>query len=288
MKKILFVSDIHGSIDRYNKLAKAVIEMRPQVVMLGGDLLPGGTFYQQKINLLHNDFINGYLRPLFSQLREDLGEDYPQVLLIFGNDDPRVYESAILDAAADNLWTYIHNRAINIQGYHIYGYSYVPPSPFLQKDWERYDVSRYVDPGCIHPTEGFRSFPVNPTTVAWRTIAEDLVDLTSDEDNWQKAIFLFHAPPYNSYLDRAALDGKSFDYAPLDVHVGSIAIQRFIEDKQPLLTLHGHIHESASITGHWQQQFGATTSATAAHNGAELALVVINLEPQLVLQRFLL
>ena len=37
---------------------------------------------------------------------------------------------------------------------------------------------------------------------------------------------------------------------------GSIAIERFIEDRQPLLTLHGHVHESARLTGSWQEKIG--------------------------------
>jgi len=40
---------------------------------------------------------------------------------------------------------------------------------------------------------------------------------------------VLHSPPYDTGLDRAALDGRSVDHAPLDVHVGSIAIRRFIE-----------------------------------------------------------
>ena len=35
---------------------------------------------------------------------------------------------------------------------------------------------------------------------------------------------------------------KMIDYAPLDVHVGSIAVRRFIESRAPYLTLHGHVH----------------------------------------------
>jgi Icc-related predicted phosphoesterase len=63
------------------------------------------------------------------------------------------------------------------------------------------------------------------------------------------------------------------DHAPVDVHVGSIAIRRFIETRQPLVTLHGHIHESARLTGSWRQQIGRTWALSAAHDGAELALV---------------
>ena len=69
------------------------------------------------------------------------------------------------------------------------------------------------------------------------------------DNDLSRAMFLFHTPPYNTGLDRAALDGKKVNYVDLDVHVGSIAVRRFIESRQPLLTLHGHIHESARITG---------------------------------------
>jgi Icc-related predicted phosphoesterase len=94
----------------------------------------------------------------------------------------------------------------------------------------------------------------------------------------ERGVFLFHSPPYKTFLDRAALDGKLFDHVPLDVHVGSIAIMRFIEERQPWLTLHGHIHESSSITGFWQQRFGRTMAFSAAWDGPELALVDFDLE----------
>jgi Icc-related predicted phosphoesterase len=57
-----------------------------------------------------------------------------------------------------------------------------------------------------------------------------------------------------------------------------MAIKRFIEDRQPLLTLHGHIHESAGLTGSWRQGIGRTHAFTAAHDGPELALVRFDLE----------
>jgi Icc-related predicted phosphoesterase len=57
------------------------------------------------------------------------------------------------------------------------------------------------------------------------------------------------------------------------VHVGSIAIQRFIQERQPLVTLHGHVHEAARLTGYWREKIGRTYSFSAAHDGSELALV---------------
>jgi Icc-related predicted phosphoesterase len=55
--------------------------------------------------------------------------------------------------------------------------------------------------------------------------------------------------------------------------VGSIAIRRFIETRQPLLTLHGHIHESARLSSSWRDFIGRTHCFSAAHDGPELALI---------------
>jgi Icc-related predicted phosphoesterase len=91
-------------------------------------------------------------------------------------------------------------------------------------------------------------------------------------------VVLFHAPPHETSLDRAALDGQIVEHVPLDVHVGSIAIRRFIEERQPLVTLHGHVHESARLSGAWRDRIGRTHVFSAAHDGPELALVRFDLE----------
>jgi hypothetical protein len=161
---------------------------------------------------------------------------------------------------------------VSLGPYAVYGYACVPPTPFALKDWERYDVSRFVDPGCVAPDEGRFSVAVAEEEKGFPTIREDLEKLAGAEPLAQ-AIFLFHSPPYGTRLDRAALDGRQFDAAPLDVHVGSIAIRRFIEERQPLVTLHGHVHEAARLTGSWQETIGRTRCFSAAHDGAELAVV---------------
>ena len=60
---------------------------------------------------------------------------------------------------------------------------------------------------------------------------------------------------------------------PLDVHVGSIALRQFIEARQPLVTLHGHVHEAVRLTGAWRVRLGRTWALGGAHDGPELALV---------------
>jgi hypothetical protein len=222
-------------------------------------------------------FVLGFMGGRFSRLRDDLGSAYPEIFVIMGNDDIRVEEASILQLEAEGLWHYAHNRKLTFKTWDVYGYSYVIPTPFLLKDWERYDVSRYVDPGCISPEEGFRTVAVEKHEARYATIKQDLEDLTNKND-LSRAVLLFHSPPHKTKLDRAALDGKTVEGVPLDVHVGSIAIRRFIEERQPMLTLHGHVHESARLTGSWQDRIGKTLMFSAGHSGPELAIIRIDLD----------
>jgi Icc-related predicted phosphoesterase len=267
-----FASDLHGRVGRYRTLFARIRAERPDAVFLGGDLLPMPLAAARVADVGPPDFVRAFLEVELSRLRDALGDGYPEVFVILGNDDPRIEEQAVLDVADRELWRYAHNRRFELADLAVYGYSNVPPSPFLLKDWERYDVSRFVDPGAVSPEEGIRSVPTPAREIRLGTIQEDL-ELLSGEQDLSRAIFLFHSPPYRTKLDRAALDGRSIDHVPLDVHVGSIAIQRFIAARQPLITLHGHVHESARLTGDWRDRIGRTYLFSAAHDGPELALV---------------
>lgn len=268
-----FVSDMHGILDRYNTLFAAIEKEKPRAVFLGGDLLP----HRWTDRLGGESFIEEVLVSGFGGLRKNLGAAAPRVFIILGNDDDRISEQNIIEGEELGLWSYAHERWGSLDSHPVVGYAYVPPTPFLLKDWERYDVSRFTDAGCVSPERGQRTVPTDTDEVRFGTIAADLVRLTEDRD-LESTVFLFHSPPYRTDLDRAALDGKSVDHAPLDLNVGSIAIQRFIEDRQPLLTLHGHIHESPRLTGNWRQRIGRTHAFTAAHDGPELALVRFKLD----------
>lgn len=267
-----FASDLHGDVDRYRALFRLIRAERPDAVFLGGDLLPAGLSALDSLDFDREDFVNGFLVRQCERLQQDLGGNYPRIFVILGNDDSRSEEAAVLAAGTTGVWQYVHDRRISFSGYDVYGYSFVPPTPFQLKDWERYDVSRYVDPGCVSPEDGCRSVPVPGNQIRYATIQDDLASLVGRR-SVERAIFLFHSPPHGTKLDRAALDGKTVDHAPVDVHVGSIAIRRFIQQRQPLITLHGHVHESARITGAWSQQIGRTCCLSAAHDGQELALV---------------
>jgi uncharacterized protein len=264
-----FASDLHGDPVRYRRLFAAVRAEAPAAVFLGGDLLPG----LRGVGSAGGEaFVAGVLAPGFAAVRDALGPAAPRVFLVPGNDDPRIEVEALDAAGAGGLWEDVHGRRVPFGDLEVAGYSCVPPTPFLLKDWERYDVSRHVDPGCVSPEEGGRTVPVEEGEVRWGTIRADLERLADGGDP-ARTVYLFHAPPYDTPLDRAALDGREVEHVPLDVHVGSIAMRRFIEARGPRLTLHGHVHESARLTGQWRARLGATWCLSAAHDGPELALV---------------
>ena len=125
----------------------------------------------------------------------------------------------------------------------IYGYAYVPPTPFSRKDWDRYDVSRYVDPGAdVAGRRGpvrVRAPSRKSSTGRSRTIWTAWRGATI----WPGRSSFSMRPPTRRSSIWPPSGGKMIDHVPLDRHLGSIAIRRFIEIRQPLLTLHGHVHE---------------------------------------------
>jgi Icc-related predicted phosphoesterase len=80
-------------------------------------------------------------------------------------------------------------------------------------------------------------------------LAQHLDDLcrtigTSPKD-FENVIFNFHVPPYGYSLDLCPkLDANMRMAAEEKIHAGSIGAKEVIEKYQPLLGLHGHIHES--------------------------------------------
>jgi Icc-related predicted phosphoesterase len=59
-----------------------------------------------------------------------------------------------------------------------------------------------------------------------------------------------HSPPF----------GTKLDFIQGEKSAGSRSIEAFIEENQPLLTLHGHIHESPELSGAYFDRIGETIS----------------------------
>ncbi|MFP4608290.1 MAG: metallophosphoesterase [Candidatus Aenigmatarchaeota archaeon] len=268
----IFTSDLHGDRKKYNALFKVIKEKGPDGVFLGGDLFPPALGGKHDIE----SFLKVFLREKLEDVNETLGGNV-EFFVIMGNDDPKKYQTILETMSESDLMNYIHMRTVKFGDLHVAGYSYIPPSPFRLKDWERYDVSRHVDVGAVSPEEGMRTAEMNEYDKKYQTIKKDLKEMVNISPP-EKTIYLFHSPPYNTNLDRADLDDEMIDHAPLDVHVGSIAIKRFIEEKKPFITLHGHVHETVEMTGEWSERFHSTFSFTGVHKGPELCFIQFDTE----------
>ncbi len=96
----------------------------------------------------------------------------------------------------------------------------------------------------------------NPTP--WNTYREDsedalygrlsaIVPSGADCSRW---LFSLHAPPHASGLDDAPEMDENLNIlnaGQTTVPVGSTAVRRLIEERKPLLSLHGHIHEAKGV-----------------------------------------
>ena len=125
---------------------------------------------------------------------------------------------------------------------------------------------------------------MTPWTCA-RDIEEDdlrnkLDTLAGMIQNPERTIAVLHVPPYGSSLDTCPELDENLKIITQGGQVvmksaGSTAVKEFIEKIQPMLTLHGHIHESP---GHVHN--GRTLSINAGSEYAEgiMKAAIINLE----------
>ena len=120
------------------------------------------------------------------------------------------------------------------------------------------DRVRFVEGEIVELAPGMEMLSTGYTNVTpWdthREYSEDeirahLREMTGRLTCPERAIFNTHVPPYNSRLDTAPLLGQDLKVktsagAQVTAPVGSVAVREAIEEIQPLLGLHGHIHES--------------------------------------------
>jgi len=102
-----------------------------------------------------------------------------------------------------------------------------------------------VSMGWTNPTpwDTFREAPEDELKKKIDAVVGQIPDL-------ERAIFNFHAPPYGTGLDEApALDAnlRPTHGGAVMKAVGSTAVRDAINSYQPMLSVHGHIHESRGI-----------------------------------------
>lgn len=266
----LSAADVHGNKTQYKKIKDLVVANNISFVFLCGDILPktGGTWTpENKIRTIQMqaDFINDY----FLDYLADLGS-VTNVYAIFGNDDFKSNYHLVKEAKIPNvrfLDSEVAKLPIEGQDLYVAGYSYVGITPFLHKDWEKWDVEPGSNPHKLYRTDGYTSADGKHLAVDRKddnsTIADDLKQLAT-LSNPRQTVYIFHEAPYDTPLDMIAPNNKYIKDDQL--HIGSFAIRDFVQNEQPLVTMHGHIHETFDESGDYKWRSGQSLSVTAAND----------------------
>jgi Icc-related predicted phosphoesterase len=245
MSDWFFTSDLHGQTALYEQLLALAAAHRPGAVIIGGDLTPhevgeGGVRMQRV-------FLLGFVVEFARRLREASPDT--ELLLLMGNDDWRSNFDC-LEEQHGSLWQSVHGRAVTVGGQRVAGLSWVPITPFLIKDWERWEDGDAERPARLEGMASHdgrlmpRAFDPEHRSPSITDALEELARLTPPGDT----ILVSHSPPR----------GTNCDLTGSRVHVGSRALRRFIERHQPPLVLSGHIHESPRVSGSHRDAIGRT------------------------------
>jgi Icc-related predicted phosphoesterase len=240
-----FTSDLHGQSDFYEQALACARAGSPRAVILGGDL---GPHAHGERGLRHQRvFLEGLLLEFARRLREAVPS--AELLLLMGNDDWRANHD-VLELHDGREWRVLHDRVLELDGVCVAGLSWVPITPFALKDWERWEDGEAESParlsGWVSDAGGMHEQAFDPDRRS-PTIAGALGDLAARAPG-RETIFVLHSPPLGTACDQ--IHGGH--------HVGSRAIRRFVEERQPPLVLSGHIHESPRVSGHWRDTVGTS------------------------------
>ena len=242
--KIVYATDLHGREAIYNGVLQRAKQEKADAIVNGGDMFP---------REFQNEFIQGFLADHF----EACHEAKIRCLCMPGNDDLAAWDEMFNFECQKHWALNMVGTVARLGGHEITGFNFVRDYPFRLKDRCLRDYPNA--PECMqfgsglvsritrHGKEGISNIDWSKEIDLRPTMRQALKKLPVPSD-MSKAIYVIHDPPASLGLDVCS-DGKG---------VGSVSVREFIEEMQPLLTLHGHIHESPDVSGKWNAQVGRT------------------------------
>jgi uncharacterized protein len=273
--RLFFVSDVHGSDRCFRKFVNAGKFYDAGVLILGGDvigkaIIPMVRMPDGRVKIREGDSE----RLLQSQaeverLKKSVGDagDYPYLA------EPREFEE--LEAhpelvvalfkrlAVERLQSWVDLADERLSGSNVRCYISPGNDDYFEVDQVLGSGRLVVDPeGRVVDIDGQHEMitlgytnrtPWNsPREVDEDVLQEKIESMTREVSEMKRAVFNLHVPPIGTPIDQAPKLDK--DLKPVvsagEVVVapaGSSAVRRSIERYQPLIGLHGHIHESRGV-----------------------------------------
>jgi uncharacterized protein len=189
----------------------------------------------EKINQLYLEKANERLANWIKWAEEKLGGNKLKCFITGGNDDAlEVVETLNREAVGNVIACEEKLVSVSDDGHTMVSLGYSNPTP-----WK------------------------TPREIAEDEIARHIENAFKGVDSCERVIFNMHVPPVDSTLDTCPALDTSTDPPtvltsggePVWFGAGSKAVREAIEKYQPLLSLHGHIHESRNVA-----RIGRTTA----------------------------
>ncbi len=274
MTKLFFATDIHGSDICWNKFLNAGKFYEADVLILGGDMTgkavvpfvhQGGENY--KVTLLEQDFQITNADELADMKKKVRSRGYYPYMtnpdeITELDKNPELVNKIFLGEVLKVVqqWMDLADKKLDDSDMKVYC---CPGNDDMDEVDEIIRASTRVvlAEGKVTLLDGVHEMIASgwSNRTPWNTHREEDEDqlkvryeaMIANVEDPKNAIYNIHVPPYRSGLDDAAELDK--DLRPVlagqsIIPVGSTALRAVIEQHQPLLSLHGHIHEGRGTT----------------------------------------
>jgi len=277
LTRIFYATDLHGSEKCFMKLLKAGDIYEPNVIIVGGDIT--GKMIIPIIKQSDGRYIVNYLGvdkilkneeevKKIEQLIKD-GGNYPyltnekEMEELTANKD--LVEKLFSKLMMERVESWLKKAEERLKNKNIKLFITPGNDDRFEIDdiFKKFDFTNVINPeGKVVEIDQHHEM-INtgyanitpwkcPRDISEEELEEKIKNMIFQVKDIKNAIFNFHCPPYNSGLDTAPkLDENFKPETGADgikmIPVGSIAVRKAIEEYQPLLGLHGHIHEARGV-----------------------------------------
>jgi len=270
--RIFYATDVHGSEKCFLKFLNTPQAYKVTTLILGGDIT--GKMIVPIVRTTDGTYTSEFLSNKYNLKSEKETEELEKKIRFTGyypfrtseeeivriRNDPAKIDAVFGDVMIDTLrrWMTMAEERLKGKGVQVYMTGGNDDRPEIE---DVLKTSKYVvDPeGELVTLEGgyemLSSGWSNPTP--WKTprecsedeLASKLDSMIRKVHDMKNCIFNLHVPPYDSGLDTCPKLDENLKpvYAGSEIimiSAGSTAVRSAIEKHQPLLGLHGHIHEA--------------------------------------------